>query len=205
MAVNGIMRARRLGRRPGRRPGLRSTGRALVAGALALVTGLAVASCGRTGVAASVDGRDITVDRVQSAVAGLHAADKVAFGQVTDAQVLSVLLFGPWAEDAASAAGKGISDDAVRQAVASSAAQNGDKSVRVDDLNAAALEALRANIAFSQLDDAARKDILDRLAKADVSISPRYGTYDAATGSIKAPSPNWLPAPAPSASPSATG
>ncbi len=38
--------------------------------------------------------------------------------------------------------------------------------MHIDRLNAAALEALRANVALAQLDDATRKDILDRLAKA---------------------------------------
>jgi hypothetical protein len=167
---------------------------------------LLLSGCGRTGLAASVNGRDITVDHVQSAVASLRAADKAAFGGVTDAQVLAVLLYGPYAEDAASGAGKGISDDAVKQAVLAQAQQNGDKTAHVDRLNDAAIEALRGNIAFSQLDDAARKDILTRLQKDHITISPRYGTFDAATGAITAPSPNWLtPAAAPSASPSATG
>jgi hypothetical protein len=188
------------------RPSRRRPGRSLLVGAVALGAAALLSGCGRTGVAATVDGHDISVDHLQSAVASLRAADKAAFGKVTDTQVLSVLLYGPYAEDAASAAGKGISDDAVRQAVLSQAQQNGDKTAKVDELNAAAIEALRANIAFAQLDDAARKDILDRLAKAHVKVSPRYGSFDAATGAIKAPSPNWLPTvPTPTASPSATG
>jgi hypothetical protein len=186
------------------RPSRRRPGRPLLAGALALGAAALLSGCGRTGVAATVDGHDISVDYVQSAVASLRAADKAAFGKVTDSQVLSVLIFGPYAEDAASAAGTGISDDAVRQAVLSSAQQSGDKTAKVDRLNAAALEALRGNIAFRQIDDAARKDILDRLAKAHVKVSPRYGRYDAATGAVTAPSPNWLQT-VPTASPSATG
>src|SRR6476659_4879928 len=63
---------------------------------LGVTASLLLSGCGRTGLAASVNGRDITVDHVQSAVASLRAADKAAFGGVTDAQVLAVLLYGPY-------------------------------------------------------------------------------------------------------------
>lgn len=188
-------------RRPG--PAARSSALPLV---VAIGAALVLSGCGRTGLAASVNGREITVDHVQSAVASLRAADKAAFGGVTDSQVLAVLLYGPYAEDAASGAGKGVSDDAVRQAVLGQAQQNGDKTVDVSKLNDAAIEALRGNIAFSQLDQTAQKDIVDQLQKDDLKVSPRYGTFNPTTGSFTAPSPNWLtPTATPSASPSATG
>jgi hypothetical protein len=181
----------------------------VLAAGLAVVAALVLSACGRTGVAASVNGRTITVDRLQSAVASLRAADRTAFSGVTDTQVLEVFIYGPYAERAASAAGKGISDDEVRQAVKAAAAQNNDKTSHPDRLNDAALEVLRGNIAFAQLDDAAKTDILKRLQSADVTVSPRYGSFNPRNASITAPSPNWLekPAAAPSAtaSPSATG
>jgi hypothetical protein len=167
---------------------------------------LALSGCGKTGLAAQVDDRTISVDRLQSAVASLHAADPQAFGNVTDAQVLAVLLYGPYAERAASSAGKGVSDDSVRQALAAQAQQSGDKTVRVDRLNDAAIEALRGNIAFAQLDDAARQDILAQLKKADIEVSPRYGTFDVTSGGITAPNPNWMtPTAKPSPTAAATG
>jgi hypothetical protein len=179
--------------------------RRLLAGGLVVSAAFALSGCGQAGVAAQVNDRTITVDHLQSAVASLRAADKQAFGKVTNTAVLSVLLYGPYAEQAASAAGKGVSDDAVKQAVLSAAQQNNDKTADVDRLNAAAIEALRGNIAFSQLDDPARQAILDQLKKDKIKISPRYGTFDPANGSIIAPSPNWLPKPAATPSPSATG
>jgi hypothetical protein len=176
------------------------------AGALVAVAALTLAGCGRTGVAASIGGRDISVDHVQSATASLHAADRAAFGQVTDRQVLAVLLYGPLAVRAASAAGKGISDDTVRSALANQARSNKDRTARPDRLNAAAIEALRANIAFSSLDSAAQKDIIDQVVRQRPRISPRYGSFDPATATIGAPKPNWLtPVATPTANPSATG
>ena len=186
---------------------LRSAGLSLgvVLGAVLVLSG-----CAKTGVAATVNERTIRVEMVQSATGSLREADKQAFGSVTDSQVLSVLLYGPMAEAAASAAGKGVSDFTVRSAILASAQQNGDKTVRPLRLNADALQVLRGLVAFNQLDDAAKHDILTELQKADVSVAPRYGTFNRANGSINAPNPNWLqptasPSATPSASPSATG
>jgi hypothetical protein len=181
----------------------------VLASAVVVAASLALSGCGRSGVAASVDGRKISVERLQSAVSSLRAADKTAFGNVTDTQVLQVFLYSRYAERAASAAGKGISDDEVRSAVAAAAAQNNDKTSHPNRLNADALEVLRGNLAFSQLDDTAKTGILKQLQSADIKVSPRYGTFNRANGSITAPSPNWLQKPAPNpsatASPSATG
>jgi hypothetical protein len=180
--------------------------RLLAAGALVPLTALVLSACGKTGVAATIDGRTITVQELQSAVASLKAADRQAFSEVTDTQVLQVYLYAPYAEHAASVAGKGISDDEVRQAIAAAAAQNHDKTSHPDRLNADALAVLRGNLALSQLDDTVKTDIFQQLQKAHVEISPRYGTYDAKNGTISAPNPNWLqPTTSPSASPSATG
>jgi hypothetical protein len=183
--------------------------RKTVLAGVAVVAALALSGCGRSGVAASIDGRKISVDRLQSAVTSLRAADTKAFGSVTDSQVLQVFLYGRYAERAASAAGKGISDDEVRSAVAAAATQNNDKTAHPDRLNADALEALRGNLAFAQLDDTAKSAILKQLQSADVKVSPRYGSFNPANGSITAPSPNWLQkpvaTPSATASPSATG
>jgi hypothetical protein len=188
------------------RPGRVRRHRLLAVVALLPVTALVLSACGKSGVAATIDGRTITVHELQSAVASLKAADKQAFSQVTDSQVLQVYLYAPYAEHAASVAGKGISDDEVRQAIAAAAAQNNDKTSRPDRLNGDALAVLRGNLALSQLDDTVKNDIFQQLQKAHVEISPRYGTYDAKNGTISAPSPNWLqPTASPSASPSATG
>lgn len=178
--------------------------RTLLVTGLVVAAALALSGCGRSGLAASVDDRKISVDTLQSAVDSLRAADSQAFGSVTDTQVLQVFLYGPYAEHAASVAGKGISDDQVREAVAAAAAQNNDKTSHPDRLNAAALEALRGNLSFSQLDDTVKGDILKQLQSADVKVSPRYGTYNRANGSITASSPNWLQPPAPTASATAT-
>jgi hypothetical protein len=180
--------------------------RFLAAGALVPAAALLLSACGKSGVAATIDGRTITVEQLHSAVASLKAADRQAFSSITDAQVLQVYLYAPYAEHAASVAGKGISDDEVRQAIAAAAAQNNDKTSRPDRLNGDALAVLRGNLALSQLDDTVKNDIFQQLQKAHVEISPRYGTYDAKNGTISAPSPNWLqPTASPSASPSATG
>jgi hypothetical protein len=178
---------------------------AVAAGAL-----FALSGCGQAGVAARVDGHDITVEQVQKATASLQAADPTSFGKVTQAQVLDVLLIAPFAERAAQAAGTAVSDDEVRQAVLSQAQQAGTKNVDVNKLDSGALEALRGNVAFSQLDATAQAGLLKSLQSAHITVSPRYGTFDKKSGSIAAPAPNWIQAtPTPkataTASPSASG
>jgi hypothetical protein len=175
---------------------------------LAVGVSLTLAACGRAGAAAVVNDRTISVTEVQEATRSLQAADPTSFAKVTPVQVLSILMIGPFAEQAASAAGQGVSDDVVRQALQSSAQQSGDTAVHLDKLNADALAALRGEVALSQLDQASQQKVLQDIKTAKISVSPRYGTFDRTRGSITAVTPNWMQAPAkpaPTASPTATG
>jgi hypothetical protein len=169
---------------------------------------LTLAACGKAGAAAKVDDRTISVTEVQEATQSLQRADPTSFSKVTPSQVLSILMIGPFAEQAADAAGQGVSDAVVDQALTSSAQQNGNTNLHLDELNADAYAALRGEVALSQLDQAGQQKLLQEIQAADISVSPRYGTFDRNTGSITAVTPNWIqPAtkPKPTASPSATG
>jgi hypothetical protein len=202
-AVSALARARSVALPVRRRTGV------LVAAGLAVGAVLTLTACGpQPGAAATINGRTITVTDLQHATASLRAADPVSFGKVTNAQVLSVLILTPYAEQAASAAGQGISDDAVREALVAAEQQNGNSNVHLDKLDKVAMEALRGNIAFSGLDQAAQQAVIKRLQTAHVEVSPRYGKFDKATGNITTPTPNWIEPtakPTATASPSATG
>ncbi len=171
---------------------------------------LGLAGCGQSGVAATVDGHDITVDQVQSAAKSLRAADPTDFAKATDRQILNVMIIGPTVERVVSAAGAGVSDDAVRQAILSGAQQAGTKGVDPSKLNQDALAALRSNIALNQLDATTGPEYQKAIASVKVKVSPRYGTFNAKTGNLTAATPNWIqkkstPAATPAPSPSATG
>ncbi len=178
---------------------------------LALGLAVSLSGCGeKPGSAGIIDGRRISVNEVQSAAKSLRATDPTNFGKLTDSQVLSILLVGPYAEAAASAAGHGVSDDLARQAVLQQAQQNGG-TAHVALLNEDALTALRGEVALSQLDATTESALVKQIQRADIEVAPRYGTFDSSTGNITAPAPNWIqPAPAkptatPSPSPTASG
>ena len=160
--------------------------RSVALGAAALLSG-----CGRARPGGRVNGREITVDHVQSAVASLRAADKAAFGEVTDTQVLSVLLYGPYAEDAASAAGKG---DLRRRGPAGRARRPSRTATRRPTSTSSMPPPSRRCAATSRSPSSTTRPARTSWTgcKGDVKVSPRYGTFDAATGSVTAPSPNWL-------------
>jgi hypothetical protein len=182
----------------------------LLTGALAAGLALSLAGCGtKPGAAAVVNGRRISVTELQQATEALRAADPTNFGKVTNAQVLSILIIGPYAERAASAAGQGVSDDVVRQAVLSQARSNGSSNVHLDKLNPDALQALRGEVALNALSTTeAQQALLKTIQSLHIQVSPRYGTFNRANAAILAPAPNWIEPkakPAATASPSASG
>jgi hypothetical protein len=191
-------------------PARRRTPVVVLSAGVAVATVFGVSSCGQAGVAGKAGGRSVSVTDVQKATKSLKAADPTSFATVTDAQVVSLLLIAPYAERAASAAGQGVSDDTVREELLENAQQNGAKNVDPGKLDAGALELLRGYFSLSSLATAQQQAVVDQFRAAHVKIAPRYGTFDAATGSISAPAPNWIkPTPKPSAtasaSPSASG
>ncbi len=80
--------------------------------------------------------------------------------------------------------------------------------MHLDKLNADAMTALRGEVALTELDQAGQQKVLQRIKAADISVSPRYGTFNRTNGAITAATPNWIQpttTPTATASPSATG
>lgn len=159
---------------------------------------LLLAGCGtpEAGAAATVGGRRISVQDVQTATAQIqqmYGPDQ----PVPQRSVLYLLAAAPYIQDIAVRDQAGTSLDDARQAF-------GDK---VRDPSEAALTVVQANMALGRLDDlgngkteAALQEVTKDLARDHFTVSPRYGTFDAQRGSLLPDQPNWLPTP--SASPS---
>jgi hypothetical protein len=193
---------------PARTISLRRTPVVLLSAGLAVSTVLGLSGCGQSGVAGKAGDRSVTVSQVQHATASLKAADPTTFGSVTDAQVVSLLLLAPYAEKAASAAGKGVSDDTVREELLSNAQQSGAKGVDPSKLDPGALELLRGYFSLGSLETLQQQQVVTAFEAAHVKIAPRYGTFDPKTGNVTPASPNWMkptPTPSATASPSASG
>lgn len=160
--------------------------------ALALAGVLALSACSGTNsaqTAAVVDGRVITEQQVRDATEQINAAFKPE-QPLTAAQALTLLIRAPYINKAAADAGKAQSESAARAAFKKYPETPSDTTVEV----------LQAEASLQQIDDAGRQKLTQEFAALDMTISPRYGTFDPQQASVVGTRPNWL---VPAASPPA--
>jgi hypothetical protein len=150
----------------------------------AVVAGvLAVSGCASADAAAVVDGKRISEQELQQAVAQLNAAAPGV--NLDNATALTLLLRAPFTSPVADRAGKGLSDSQIVTGL------------RTDKLNAAALDIVRTSEAFnsqgaSALTQEEQVQVLHEMEKADISVNPRYGSFDARNFGVGASKPNWI-------------
>jgi len=161
--------------------------------ALALAGVLALSACSGTSsaeTAAVVDGRVITEQQVRVATEQINAAFKPE-QPLTAAQTLTLLIRAPYINKAAADAGLAQSESAAR-----AAPQFKNLTESPDE---ATVEVLQAEASLQQIDDAGRQKLTQEFAALDMTINPRYGTFDPEQAAIVGDRPNWI-VPAPSAS-----
>ena len=56
----------------------------------------------------------------------------------------------------------------------------------------AVIEILQAEASVQQIDDATRQELSRRFAELDMTINPRYGTFDPAQSSVVVSRPDWI-------------
>ena len=170
---------------------LTRTRRRAAAVALTAVLGMGLSGCGSAsaGSAAVVDGRRISVSDLQTATqqVGVYAQQEVA-----QANVLMLLIVAPTVASMASARGVGVSDDDVRVELAST----------VKDPSPSTIAVVRANAALQRMTSAGDTDVMQvrdelvkRMASSEVTVNPRYGTFDKTKPAIDPAQTNWLVAP----------
>jgi parvulin-like peptidyl-prolyl isomerase len=164
--------------------------RVLRASAVAVVAAgvLAVSGCATADTAAVVNGERISETEVQKAVTSIK--EVVPNAQIDTATALQLLVYAPFVVPVANRAGKGVSDSQVR-------ASMDDTSGR---LNEAALELIRTSDLLnpqnpSALDQQEQNEAIEALHKADVTVNPRYGTFDPKRIAFDASTPNWIKQP----------
>jgi hypothetical protein len=163
---------------------------------LAAVIALTVSGCDtrESGAAAVVGDRRISVAQVQDAyqdIVPLVGQDQ----QISQGQILNLLILEPYLVKAASTQGRGVSPEDARLDM---------KAAGVDDatkVSASGLEVWRANLANSALQTgrsqtdikATYDNIGKELKSAGVHVNPRYGSgLDYTDFSILPERPNWL-------------
>ena len=164
---------------------------------------LALSGCGAADTAAVVDGQVISEQAVHTAtmqyneqVAAQTKRDVAANKQptlqplTTDA-VVNWFVWAPTLLDEAAAFGQPQSESVARAALTD-----------VQDPAPSTIELVRAQNALQAIrgDVGASQKVLDRIHRLDVTVNPRYGTFDPQTGLLGVSTPNWLPTPTPTPS-----
>ena len=161
--------------------GLLVTGR--VRGTIAALTAvgaLALAGCSSNDTAAVVDG-----DRISLSAA--NAAAKQVNDQfspttpLTTTDALNLLIIAPTIIDASAKAGRPQSAQAART-----------QFTKVSDPDPASVELVQANSALQGFNASSEKELLARIARLKVTVSPRFGTFDPTKPGIVASKPAWI-------------
>ncbi|WP_353951106.1 hypothetical protein V6K52_15890 [Knoellia sp. S7-12] len=166
--------------------------------ALALAGVLALSACSGTSsaeTAAVVDGRVITEQQLREATDELNLAFPREGRPYAASEILGLLIRAPYVNEAATKAGRPQSESAARAEFKNLPEAPSD----------AAVDVIQADMSGQQLDEATGQALLAEFGALDISINPRYGTFDPQQASVVPTRANWLvPAPAasvPSAAP----
>lgn len=153
------------------------------AAASALAATLALSGCGvqTAGAAAVVNGRVISDNDAQTAAVQTNAGVPNLSQPFTPANAVVVLILAPYVLDAAAAGGHAVSAAQAKQTLS-----------KLADPAPATIELVRTQLAISQLTEADKTRILDQVKKADIRVSPRYGSFDPAQVGFVPRQPNWM-------------
>ncbi len=150
---------------------------------------LAVSGCTQADTAAVVDGTKISEQDAQEAARQISAAQPNS--GLDTANAVASLIMATFINRVAEQNGKGLSDSAARAAVDV-----------IPDPTQATLQLVRASLAYNQMTSEEQAQAVTLASKADITINPRYGTFDAAKIAFNPSTPNWIkPQPAPAAAP----
>jgi len=140
-----------------------------------------VSACGtqQPGAAGIVNGSAISEKDVQAVTAEFNALPRPEKAAPRD--VLYSLILAPYILTEADRAGKNISDAQARQVYGIPAAS----------LSPATMDFLRLQLEIPTLNEASKTAILATVAKAKITVNPRYGTFDKEAGVLPT-SPNWI-------------
>jgi hypothetical protein len=148
--------------------------------AAALAAALAVSGCSTADTAAIVNGEVISETEAQLAATQINEAFNPEQPLDTPGAVAS-LIAASTINEIALKAGKGESESSARAAMPNLA-----------DPAESTIELVKSNFAWQKLSDAEKQAALETLKKADVTVNPRYGTFNAENAGFQQSAPNWL-------------
>jgi len=164
--------------------------------ATVLAAGIALSGCaGKPGAAAIVDGQTISE---QALAQSGRALQPFLQSQLTPSSMLSSMIQADVFLQVASEHGMGISAEEARDYLENIAEQAGidaPESYPEGTLDVTRMLMATQKLSTSQECATIQQEVVHELSEMDVSISPRYGTWDpeGSSGSlVKEPSPDWL-------------
>ncbi len=150
--------------------------------ALVLGATLALSGCGaqQANAAAIVNDTVISDNDVQTVSKEVNQID--AGGQkLSSSDALLSLILAPYVMAEAKHAGKTVSAAQARQVIA-----------KVANPSPSTITFVQMQLAVQQLDDASKGAIVAELAKAKITVNPRYGTFNPEQIVITPTAPNWI-------------
>jgi len=160
--------------------------------ALVLSATLALSACGaakEAGAAAVVNGTVIKDQDVQTVSGELNRISPDA-EKLSSSETLFLMILTPYVLAEAKPAAKTLAADQARKVVSTTVTKPLPSTVSI----------VQMQLALQQFDDAAKAAVVNKIAKARISVNPRYGTFDASQVALIPNSPNWIK---PSATPPA--
>ena len=150
--------------------------------ALVLGATLALSGCGaqQAGAAAIVNDTVISDQDIQTVSEEVNQIDP-AGQKLSSSDALLSLILAPYVLAEAKRAGKTISPSQARQVIA-----------KVANPSPSTITFVQMQLAVQQLDDAGKSSIVGELAKAKITVNPRYGTFDPQRIVITPTAPNWI-------------
>lgn len=168
------------GHRPGEGTDPVKTPRLLVAAAASAA--LLLSGCGTANTAAIVDGHRITESGV---LATVEQVNQLSSQPMSPGAVVSQLIIEPTVAEVLAERGVTISDASARSAAAA-----------IGSPTPYLIDIVKLNLGIGQLTEDERVEAIERIKDLDISVSPRFGTFDPERGVITAETADWIAEPA---------
>jgi hypothetical protein len=154
---------------------------------MAVVAALGLSGCATADTAAVVNGTRISERDAQEAATQIQQAQTNS--TITTPDAVASLIMAQFINEVADSVGKGLSDSAAKAAVPG-----------IPNPSPATLELVRASLAWNQMTSDERAKAIDMASRANITINPRYGTFDPKNVRFDPSTPNWIK-PQPTTSP----
>jgi parvulin-like peptidyl-prolyl isomerase len=142
---------------------------------------LALSGCATADTAAVVNGTRISERDAQEAARQIQEAQPNS--TITTPDAVAALIMAQFINQVADSVGKGLSDSAAKAAIPG-----------IENPSPATLELVRSSLAWNQMTNDEHIKAVEAASNAQITINPRYGTFDPKAVRFNSSKPNWIKA-----------